>query len=102
MHPFIQKLSKQAFWDTNMTTIDPETHAAFVIEKVFEYGTWQDMLAVTRYYGEERVKSNLVKSRFFFPDTISLISTIFNINREEMACSTSKPHRLNASNSLKI
>ncbi|MBD0374770.1 MAG: hypothetical protein ICV51_03990 [Flavisolibacter sp.] len=102
MHPFIQQLSNKAFWDTDMTTIDPEVHAAFIIEKVFEFGTWQDLLTVTRYYGEERVKNNLMKSKFFFPDTISFISTIFNINKEEMACSTSKPHRLNASNSLKI
>ena len=64
------KLSKQAFWDTDMSTMDAEKHAAFIIGKVFEYGKWEDIKAVMHYYGEERVKQVLMARPFFFPDTI--------------------------------
>lgn len=91
------KLSNKAFWDVDKENLHPENNAAFIIERVFEYGKWEDMQAVTHYYGKDNVKAVLLKSAFLYPDTINFISTIFNIRKEEMACYTSIPYHPNAS-----
>lgn len=91
-------ISRKAFWDVKFEDLDFEKYKDYIIAKVFEYGTWQDMLAITRFYGKEEVKQSLIKAPFFFPDTISFISTIFNISKEEMACYKNKPYRIPACN----
>lgn len=88
-----EHLSNKAFWDVDMSRLDPQQHATFIIEKVFEYGSWHDMLCIARYYGQEKLKEVAMNSSFFFPDTISFLSLIFNIPKEKMACFTSKPYR---------
>ncbi|MBL7764397.1 MAG: hypothetical protein JNL23_13305 [Chitinophagaceae bacterium] len=88
-------ISKKAFWDIRFEDLDFEKNKEYIIAKIFEYGKWEDMIAITRYYGENEIKAVLKKHLFFFPDTISFISTIFDIKKEEMACYTKKPYRPN-------
>ncbi len=86
-------ISKKAFWDIRFEDLDFEKNKEYIIAKVFEYGKWKDMLAITHYYGEKEVTEALKKNSFFLPDTINFISTIFNIPKEEMACYTKTPYR---------
>lgn len=46
-HP---NLSPTAFWDADMTTLDYQVSARFVIEKVINYGLWADILEILRCY----------------------------------------------------
>jgi hypothetical protein len=85
-------ISRKAFWDTKFEDLDFEEHKEYIIAKIFEYGTWKDMLSITRFYGKEQVKHILRDYPFFFPDTINFISTIFNIPKEKMACYNNKPY----------
>ncbi|WP_168207713.1 hypothetical protein [Spirosoma sp. KCTC 42546] len=41
-------LSPTAFWDIDMQSLDYETNARFVIEKVMNYGLWADILEILR------------------------------------------------------
>jgi len=82
----IKSLSKKAFWDVDMNTMDAEKHAAFIIEKVFEHGKWNDILAITRFYGRERVKQVTLNYTSFFPDTASFLAAIFDKPIEEIKC----------------
>ena len=43
-------LSKQAFWDVDMDKIDYEKNAGHVIQKVFDRGTLNDILAILNFY----------------------------------------------------
>jgi hypothetical protein len=92
---FPQILSKQAFWDTDMHTLDAEKHAAFIVERVLEHGTWSDIKAIARYYGLPKLKETAINAKFFLPDTVSFLSIVFQLNKEEMACYTSRPYRRN-------
>lgn len=86
-------ISPKAFWDTNFDKLDYEANKDYIIAKVFEFGKWKDMIEITKFYGEDQVKGALISHPFFFPDTISFISVIFKIPKDQMACYKNKPYR---------
>jgi hypothetical protein len=51
--------SSALFHDTRAQDIDPEAHAAFVIERVLDRGTLRSVGALLRYYGRDRIRSFL-------------------------------------------
>ena len=50
-HPFTQTL----FWDTDLNQLDLEKHEFFILKRVFERGTMDDVKFVFRYYGLDRI-----------------------------------------------
>lgn len=81
-----------------MKTVDAEKHAAFIIAKVFEFGTWNDLLAVARHYGLPKLKEVAMNATGFFPDTAGFLSVILNVSKDQIPCFTPKRFRPNASN----
>lgn len=79
-----------------MQTMDAEKHAIFIIEHVLEYGSWNDILTLVRYYGTPQIKEAAVKAKFFLPDTVNFLSLVFNLNKEETACYISRPYQKSA------
>ena len=55
-------LSKQAFWDVDMDSIDYEKNALYVIEKVFKKGSFEDFIALKNFYGENRLRNEVINS----------------------------------------
>lgn len=53
-------LTPTAFWDVDMTTLDYEANARFVIEKVMNYGLWVDILEILCYYGHDELRLSVV------------------------------------------
>ncbi|MEJ0104694.1 MAG: hypothetical protein WDO19_20005 [Bacteroidota bacterium] len=83
-------ISKKAFWDIRFEDLDFEKNKEYIIAKVFEYGKWKDMLAITHYYGEKEVKEALKKSYNLSNNTIVFASIIFNLPKQEFQCYTQK------------
>jgi len=50
------KLRRILFWDSDMSKIDWQQHAKFIIERVYERGTKEERDEIDRFYGLERVK----------------------------------------------
>ncbi len=44
------------FWDCRPETVDTETHAPFVIERILEYGSLTAVRWVLKTYGAERLR----------------------------------------------
>lgn len=82
----IPNLSKTAFWDVNFDSLDPEQNAVFIMEKVFNYGLWSDQLAVIKYYGEERVKREIVKGAYYKKKVFRFLCAIFDLQPEDFTC----------------
>ena len=80
------EISKKAFWDTRFDDLDFQHHQNAIIIKVFEYGKWEDMLAITRYYGYETVKEALLSSYYLTDATLSFASAILSIPKEQFKC----------------
>ena len=74
-------LSPFLFWDTSPNSIDPETHQRFVIVRVMERGTMQDVLAVWRYYGASRIREALLQAPALDNRTITYFAHQFNLPR---------------------
>ena len=89
----LKQLSKKAFWDVDMQKMDAEKNANHIIEKVFEFGTLQDMVATHRYYGSQRIKEAFANYTFFLPDSAAFAAIIFDIDKESLKCFSPKPSR---------
>ncbi len=82
----IPNLSKTAFWDVNFEQLDFEKNAAFIIEKVFNYGLWNDQLAVINYYGKDRIKKEIVKCAYFKKKVFRFVCFAFDLEPTDFTC----------------
>jgi hypothetical protein len=88
-------LSKQAFWDVDMNKIDYEKNATHVIAKVFDRGTFDDIIAVMNFYGDEKIKDSLLNIRYVSNGAIALACVLFDLKQEDFRCyrlKQSDPH----------
>ena len=76
-------LSPVAFWDVAFDQIDFEADSLFVMNKVFNYGLWSDMLEVLNYYGPERVKSEIVQAAYLKKTALSFLCVILELNESD-------------------
>jgi len=54
----VPTLSKQPVWDVDIVSLDYEKDSLFIIGKVFNFGTWDDVKAIIAYYGREQEAVN--------------------------------------------
>ena len=80
------QLSKQAFWDTNMASIDYRKNARFVVEKVVERGTHQDFINLLNFYGFEDVRQLVLKANWLSDVSINFCCTLFGVKPTDFKC----------------
>ncbi len=88
----IIKLSPRAFWDVDMNTMDYEKNADFIIRKVFEYGTLEDLAEAWAYYGNEKTRQALLTAPYLMEKTHRFASVLFHIPLSDFACYTTKQY----------
>jgi hypothetical protein len=79
-------LSKVIFWDADFEAIDWQLKAAYVIERVVNYGSSQDWKTIKQYYGMERIRVITLQLRDLAPQSLSFLSCIFDIPKENFRC----------------
>jgi len=79
-------ISKKAFWDVKFEEIDFEKHSLFVMEKVFNYGSWNDQLEIMRYYGLKRIAREIVNSNYLRNPVLSFLSVLLEIDEINFKC----------------
>ena len=57
--PDLTKFRKTLFWDTTFNRIDFTAHSWYVINRVFERGTEEEILETIRFYGKDTILENL-------------------------------------------
>lgn len=85
-------LSKQAFWDVDMSKMDYGKNADYIIRKVFDHGSFHDILETIAFYGEVKVSSALVTAPYLMEKTAVFASKLFNIPLDSFQCSTTKQY----------
>ncbi len=88
MQKQIPKLDNGLFWDTNAATIDWEKNARWVMARVLSRGNLPDFRELVRYYGLDRIKTELLQVRFLDKKTLSFVATIFQVPKEQFRCYT--------------
>lgn len=84
----IIKLSNKAFWDVDISRLDYSRQANYIIRKVFENGSWEDILETTVYYGINKVKEVLTTSTYLKENTLYFASLFLDIPQSQFACYT--------------
>jgi len=79
-------LSKQAFWDVDMERIDYEKHARYVMEKVIDRGSFEDFIALRKFYGDDKIRKEIVNANWIGDKEIYLCCAIFGLEPKDFKC----------------
>jgi hypothetical protein len=44
--------------------IDFEKHSLYVMEKIFNYGTWKDQVAIMKFYGLQQIRKEIMNADY--------------------------------------
>ena len=80
------EISEKAFWDVRFSEIDFEKNSLQVMEKVFNYGNWDDQVALMKFYGLERIKKEIVDASFLRLPVLTFLCTILDLHKPDFGC----------------
>jgi len=79
----IKELGAYLFWDVDVSKLDLETNAAYIIPRVMVYGNWDEVRFLFRYYPEATLREALVKAPSLQKLTINFFHRYYDIPLEE-------------------
>lgn len=79
-------ISKKAFWDIAFNELDFEKSSLYVMEKVFNYGSWDDQVEVMKFYGLPRIRKEIVKAGYLRKTVLSFLCTILHLQKTDFSC----------------
>ncbi len=79
-------ISKRVFWDIDYESLDYEKDQFFIIDRVMNYGLWDDFIAIMRYYGKEVVKKEIVKSPYLKKKVLNFLCFYFGLSLIDFKC----------------
>lgn len=88
--PTKPELNPRIFWDIRFEELDYEKYANFIIERVFERGDVDDIRQVRRFYGDEKVKTALLKAKYIPEHKWGLVESIVEEPITEFRCYKTK------------
>lgn len=86
----IADLSQHLFWDVDPSLVQFELSKDIIIQKVLEYGVMKDWRIINAVYGRESIKNTALHLRNLDEVTLSFLSNIFQINKQEFKCFSQK------------
>jgi hypothetical protein len=93
--PTFPQISKQTFWDVEISEHDFIHSKEWVITRVFDRGTLDEVFSIIKYYGFDFVRIVLVTTPDNLPNhSILLARAIFKLNYSDFKCSERKPFLL--------
>ena len=84
-------LSDHLFWDVDRSGIDPERHAAWLAQRVLEYGRWADWQLLVAHYGKPRLADLVTGLRSLQPRALAFCCAWFQLPPSSFRCSASTP-----------
>ena len=85
-------ISKRTFWDADVTAKVYRDSYEWVITRVFDRGTLEEVFSIINYYGADFVKRALQTTTDNLPNhAILLARAIFKLKYTDFKCSEKKP-----------
>ncbi len=91
--PYLPELPKVLFWDIPGQTPDYENYPEWVIQRVFERGSMEDIAEIIVFYGEKQVKDVLTAAPHLDEDVLYLAATILDTPLNEFQCYSTRQYR---------
>ena len=85
--------SENLFWDADASDIDLERNKRYVVQRVLERGTIEDLRTAFRVYGLGQIVATAKTLRTMEPQALSFISCLAEEPREHFRCYTRKQSR---------
>ena len=82
----LSKFSNNLFWDVDTSLLAMNTHSAFIIQRVLEYGQMNDWRLINSYYGLDKIVEECKQFRTLDPVCLSFICTISHTKPEQYRC----------------
>lgn len=79
-------ISSLAFWDVDFEKINFQKNSLFVMEKVLNYGPWDDIINLIKYYGEERIRQEIVNSTYLSKEVLNFVCFYFRLSPDDFTC----------------
>jgi len=79
---FIGELSRHLFWDVDPASLGQGKHDSFLIARVMDRGTLEDVRLAWGYYGPDKVREALLESPVLGEKTLSFFANQFELPRE--------------------
>ena len=76
-------LSKQAFWDVDMNSIDYEKNALFVMESVINSGSLEDFRSITRFYGDKKISKTIINTKELGLKEVNFCCHVFKLKLQD-------------------
>lgn len=83
---YVLGFSPNLFWDVHVESLDMEQHKAFIVNRVLDYGQWNDWKMILNYYGLSQVAAIAQNLRSLFPKSLAFISTVSRIPENQFRC----------------
>lgn len=84
----MMKLREVLFWDTDINNICLDKHAAYIIERIAMFGTYDEWNQVLSYYGKEKIKKIVCHLSGLDNKTLNYLSIHLNIPKVKFKCYT--------------
>ncbi len=81
-------ISNKPFWDVNIDLQKEETfklYSVFIIGKIFEYGTLEEMIELILYYGMDQMRE-LITNSYLTERRLDFCCLVFGLKREDFKC----------------
>ncbi|MBP7310588.1 MAG: hypothetical protein KA984_04805 [Candidatus Cloacimonetes bacterium] len=75
----MHKLGKHLFWDADLSRLSLDEHAGYIIPRVMDYGSWDDVRFVFSYYPKETLKQILLSAPSLQIRTIHFFAHYFEL-----------------------
>ena len=85
-----QTIKNELFWDTNPQNIDLIKHKSFIIERVLNYGTLNNLRELIKIYGIHKIKSEVYQLKNLSNKSLNFVSFFFSIPKKQLKCYTKK------------
>ena len=79
-------LKPEYFWDVSIDGIDVNGSKRLIIERIFSYGTLEEINKIIDYYGKEDVINTLTELNYLDRKTLNFVSKLFNIQQKYFKC----------------
>jgi len=88
METTVDKLpfSKNLFWDVALAEVGMDKYSVYVVNRVLDYGDWNDWLLIRRYYGLDKLKDIALQLRCLRPKSLSFIATVTHTPENQFRC----------------
>lgn len=86
LREILEQYKTDAFWDTPLSSIDPQLHKDFVIERLLQFGGMEGIRWLLENWELAAIKNVVLNSRNLSRMTAGFWSAYFDIPPEKIRC----------------